>query len=231
MNKIDFIKQKLNLLAKDKQSVFQELGPSLQQMADKEQNQKIVKIPADGNWFTISYDAVEVRADRLVISAKRKLDGMHGSPNDPDGRYYVVEFEGTRAAYLRGMYKHRHRAGGWPYIYWDIRSYAGHPSNPGTRVYVSGFKAHDELRKMINAMENIYGTKNIVNTYINDNLMRFQTGIMQKKTPQQIEKQWSQGLMESMGYKYVEASDVGYPKGSWKGVASHWHKNPEDALS
>ncbi len=231
MNKKDFINKKLDNLSKDGQPIFQDLGESFREMADTNHRQKVVKIPTDGNWFTLSYDAVELKSDRLVISAKRKLDGMAGSPYDPDGRYYAVEFEGTRAAYLRGMYKQRHRLGGWPYIYWDIRSYTNHPTNNDTRVYVAGFRAHEELRKMIKAMEGIYGTKNVVNTYINDNLMRFQTGIMQNKTPDQIEKQWSKGLMESMGYHYVEASDIGYPKGTWKGVASHWYKNQEDALS
>jgi hypothetical protein len=77
-------------------------------------------------------------------------------------------------------------------------------------------------------MERIYGTRNIVNSYINDNLMRFQMGINAGKTPQQIEKGWSKGMMESLGYKCVEAFDTGMPKGNWNGVSVHWCKHEND---
>ncbi len=80
-------------------------------------------------------------------------------------------------------------------------------------------------------MEGAYGTSNIFNSYINDNLLRFQMGIKAKKAPQQIEKEWSQGLMESLGYNYVEAFDTGYPKGHWKEVKVHWCKKKPDLRS
>ncbi len=165
-----------------------------------------------------------MKKDRLVISAKRLRSGLVTSPYDPTEMEYVVEFQGTRAAYLRGYYKARHPMGGWPYISWDIRSYVNSPSNSEVRVYLGDFRAHNELKKLIVAMEGFYGTKNILNTYINDNLSRFQIGVRSNKTPEEIEKAWSKGMMESLGYKYVEAFDVGHPKGSWKGASVHWCK-------
>jgi len=81
---------------------------------------------------------------------------------------------------------------------------------------------------MISAMEAYYGTCNIVNGYIEDNKKRFQTGIAARKTPEQIEREWSQGMMESLGYRYVEAA--GAPRGSWDNIKVHWFKVPKDAL-
>ena len=95
-------------------------------------------------------------------------------------------------------------------------------------VYVKDFFAHNEIRKLITSMEKLYGTSNIVNSYINDNLTRFRAGINAGKTPEEIELAWSKGLMESLGYKHVEAFDTGMPKGSWNGVSVHWCKNPGD---
>jgi hypothetical protein len=129
MSKVDFIKSKLGLLKKDDQSIFDSLADPLSKMAESSQTSNTIHIPADGNWFNVSFDAVEQKSDRLVISAKRTKNGVYGSPSDPDGRQYIVEFEGSRAAYLRGMYKHHHRKGGWPYVYWDIRSYTNHPQH------------------------------------------------------------------------------------------------------
>ena len=65
-------------------------------------------------------------------------------------------------------------------------------------------------------------------SYINDNLLRFQAGIRAGKTPQQIAKDKSMGMMESLGYTHVEAHDKGYPSGSWKEVAVHWCKLEQD---
>lgn len=224
----DFIKSKLALISKDKQKVFEDLQDPISQMAEQGVTTKKVLVPADGNWFKISFDAVEVKNDRLVISAQRSINGITTAQYDPTEKQYVVEFKGTRAAYLRGYYKSRHPIGGWPFIWWDIRSYANHPNNSNTRIYVKDFYAHNEIRKLITAMERMYGTSNIVNSYINDNLMRFQMGVNTGKTPQQIEKDWSKGMMESLGYRYVEAFDTGMPKGKWRGVSVHWCKHDKD---
>ena len=228
MSKENFIKDKILLMKKDNQNGFNDFVEPLQNMVEKNEVSKTVQIPADGNWFKLSFNAVEVKQNRLVISAKRIENGLITSSYDPSLKDYVVEFSGTRAAYLYGYYKHRHPAGGWPYIYWDIRSYTNSIVNPDVRVYVNGFWARDEIRKMILAMEGVYGTKNIVNKYINDNLLRFQLGIKTRKTPQKIEHEWSQGLMEKLGYLYVEAFDTGYPKGGWREVAVHWCKRKQD---
>lgn len=141
---------------------------------------------------------------------------------------YVVEFEGTRAAYLRGYYFAAHRVGGWPYITWDIRSYASISALPGARIYVQDFRANDEIRKLIVAMEAKYHARNIVNTYINDNLLRFQAGIRAGKTPTQIENEKFGDIMSNLGYGHVEAFDKGYPTGNWKEVAIHWCKLGQD---
>ena len=228
MSKKDFIKSKLDLIKKDNQDGFKDLAEPLAQMAENGEISKTVEIPADGNWFTISFDAVQVKENRLVISAKRVKDGLVPSRYDPSTMEYVVEFQGTRAAYLYGYYKPRHPILGRPFISWDIRSYANNPANPSIRVYVSSFRAHNELRRLILAMERVYGTSNIVNKYINDNKLRFQLGIKANKSPEQIEKEWSQGLMESLGYHHVEAADTGYPKGTWKEIDVHWCKNAQD---
>ncbi len=197
-------------------------------MAKQGELGKTVNIPVDGNWFTISFDAIQVKEDRLVISAKHKHTGLITNPRDPTEKQYVVEFIGTRAAYLRGHYTPNHVRYGWPYIHWDIRSYATHPENKALRIYVKEFWANDEIKKLIFAMEGVYGTTNILNSYINDNLLRFQMGIRIGKTPQEIEKKWSNGLIESLGYRFVEAFDSGNTKGSWLEVKSHWCKHAKD---
>lgn len=68
----------------------------------------------------------------------------------------------------------------------------------------------------------------VFNKYINDNLLRFQIGIKAGKTPQEIEKVWSIGLMEGLGYRYVKAEDTGHPIGRWKEVSVHWCKHERD---
>ena len=227
----DFIVKKLLIMKKDKQDVFDKLADPLQAAVEKGSTEGKINIPADGNWFTISFDAVEVKKDRLVITANRLQDGITMSTFNPAERRYVVEFSGTRAAYLRGFYEPHHPIGGWPYIGWDIRSYANHPQNASVRVYVQGFYAHEEIRRLINAMERVHGTTNIFNKYINDNLLRFQLGVQLGKTPEQIEKAWSHGMMESLGYGHVEVFDTGFPKGGWNGVSVHWCKFKTDLKS
>jgi len=54
-------------------------------------------------------------------------------------------------------------------------------------------------------------------------------GIAQNKSVDQIEKEWSRGMMESLGYQHVEAS--GFPKGTWNSVKVHWFKDVKDALN
>lgn len=133
--------------------------------------------------------------------------------------------------YLFGEYHNHHPLGKWPYISWDVRAYANNPQDPNMRVYVYvyGFRAHNEIRRLISAMQLFYGTKNIINGYINDNLQRFRLSLAQNKSIDQIEKEWSQRMMESLGYKYVEAS--GSPKGTWNSVKVHWFKDKKDALN
>ncbi len=215
-------------MKKDAQDGFKDFIEPLQEMVDANEVKKNIKIPADGNWFTLDFKAVQVKENRLVITAKRSHDGWKESGFDPSIKKYIVEFSGTRAAYLYGSYELKHIKYGWPYIHWDIRSYANHPNNSDMRVYVNGFRAPNELKKLIRAMEDMYGTSNIFNTYINDNLFRFQSGIKLKKTPQQIEKEWSQGLMESLGYQNVEAFDCGRPENCWNDVKVHWCKKKQD---
>jgi len=224
----EFILKKLNLMQKDKQPVFDKLAEPLAKMAEQGEQSKKIKIPADGRWFKVSFDAVEVKKNRLVITATRLNDALTVASYDPSEKQYIVNFEGTRAAYLLGFFKQRHPLYGWPYIGWDIRSYANHPTNPAVRVYVRGFVAHDELRKMILAMERVCGTTNIYNKYINDNLMRVQNGIKVGKTIREIEKIWSKGMMESLGYHYVEAFDTGHPRGKWEEIHVHWCKFERD---
>lgn len=223
MSKDDFFKQKLGLLRKDKQGVLGKIADPLEEHLKDNSDRTPLQIPIDGNWFKVSFSAIQVKEDRLVINAERIRNGFIGEQ-------YAVEFKGTRAAYLRGYYEPSHRMGRWPFIHWDIRSYVNHPQDPTKRVYVAGFYAHQELKKMIQRMEQRYGVKNIVNTYINDNLLRLQIGIRAGKTPSEIEKNWSKGMMASLGYHHVEALDVGTKKGAWQGAKVHWFKQKEDAL-
>ena len=148
---------------------------------------------------------------------------------DPSLQEFRIEFQGTRAAYIFGGYHSRHSIGGWPFISWDVRAYANNPQNPNMRVYVSGFYAHEEIKRLITTMEGHYGTRNVLNSYINDNLQRFKMGIAQKKTVDQVEKAWSKGMMESLGYQHVEAS--GLHKETWNSVKVHWFKDVKDALN
>jgi hypothetical protein len=228
MSDKDFINSKLLLMKQDKQPVFDGFVGPLQEIAKQGELGNTVKIPVDGNWFMVSFDAVEVKKDRLVIQARRLIDGLKPVSHDPSEKEYWVEFAGTRAAYLRGFYKSRHPMYGWPYLYWDVRSYANHPDDPAKRIYVHGFHAHEELRKLIFAMEGAHGTSNIYNKYINDNLIRYRQGIRAGKTPEEIEKAWSKGMMESLGYNCVEAFDTGHPKGNWQEVHAHWCKKKQD---
>lgn len=231
MSKKDFLLKNIGFLKKDDQEVFRDLGGVIEGMADKNVISETVQVGADGNWFTVSFDAIDVKKDRLVINAKRVKDGLRSDPYDPSIKQYIVEFEGTRAAYLRGFYKSRHPRFGWSYISWDIRSYANHPRDKNQRVYVAGFRASNEIRRLILAMERATGASHILNSYINDNLLRFQTGILARKTPEQIEKEWSQGMMEGLGYYYVEGFDHGIPKGKWNDVQVHWCKDKSQLSS
>lgn len=84
---------------------------------------------------------------------------------------------------------------------------------------------------MIKAMEARFGTKNTYNKYINDNLLQFQVGVRQsKKTPDEVAYDMNKNLMVSLGYKHVEAIELGLPKGTWREAAVHWFKDPKDAL-
>ncbi len=209
------------LLKKDNQQTFSELAEPLAKMLENGEATKIVKVPSDGNWFKVSFDAVELNENRLVIAADRE-------DNSLQGERYIVSFKDTKAAYLYGMYNHRHTRFGWSYLSWDIRAYTQHPQNASARVYMHGFRAQNEIKRMIHQMEIKFGTKNTLNTYINDNLTRFQLGIKTGKTPEQIERQSSNGTMESLGYKFVEPIDIGHIKGKWDKVAVHWFKHDSD---
>ncbi len=81
MNK-NFINNKLKLLKKDNQNLFSGLAEPLAKMVENGEVSKVVKIPSDGNWFNLSFDAVEVAKNRLVISAERNRDGLQ-----PSGMY------------------------------------------------------------------------------------------------------------------------------------------------
>jgi hypothetical protein len=223
-----FVKNKLELMAQDKQSGFDQFAPALADMASVGVQSRTIQIPADGNWFVVSFDAVEAKADRLLISAKRKMDGMSGVSHNPTEKQYIVEFQGTRAAYLRGFYEPQHRRFGWPYLYFDVRSYITHPQFPGARIYVKDFYAHNEIKKMILAMEGHYGTSNIYNSYINDNLARIRSGIKAGRSIEAIEKEWSKGMMECMGYRHVEALQMDGTPDTWSKVMVHWCKNEQD---
>lgn len=224
----NFIKDKMNLLRKDKQPEFDQFGEVLGQLAQAGESSRLVRIPADGNWFKVAFDAVEQKKDRLVVSARRVKDGLVGSKYDPSAKEYVVEFEGTRAAYLKGYHHDHHRRFGWPYISWDVRSYTTVPQFPDLRVYVESFRAHNEIKKLIQVMEAEFNTGNVYNSYINDNLKRFQSGIRGQKTVTQIESEWSRGMMEGLGFRHVEGFDSGYPQGNWAEVHVHWAKLEQD---
>ncbi len=226
MDRKTFIENKLALLKKDD---TKGLGVLAEPLSKAYFDDKTVKVNADGNWFEVTFDAVQVKEDRAVISAHRIYDGMVPGRFDPSLREFRIEFQGTRAAYLFGEYHNHHPIGCWPYISWDVRAYANNPLNSKMRVYVSGFRAQNEIRRLITFMQSFYGTKNIINSYINDNLQRFKMGIAAKKTVDQIEKEWSQGMMERLGYQYVEAS--GSPKGTWINVKVHWFKDMKDAFN
>lgn len=228
MSENNFVKDKLTLMRADKQVGFGQFADSLDEMAKTGESFRKIQIPADGNWFKISFDAIEQNKDKLIISARRIKNGIHTNKYDPSAKSYTVEFEGTRAAYLIGYYEERHRRYGWPYLSWDIRSYTTISQFPDARIYVENFYAHNEIKKLILAMENLYGSCNIFNSYINDNLKRFRKGIQDGKTVAQIEKEWSRGLMESLGYHYVEGFDEGFPNGNWNDAAIHWAKLEQD---
>ncbi len=223
MDKKQFITKKLEFLKKDNQKTFSDLAEPLAKMLEKGEASKVVKVPS-GKYFDVSFDAVEVKENRLVISAARQSDGF---VNDR----YIVGFENTRAAYLYGMYNSHNPKYGWSYLSWDIRAYRNHPTISDARVYVHNFRAQKEISKMIQQMEIRFGTRNTLNQYINDNLTRFQSAIRAGKTPEQIEKAASMGTMESLGYKYVEAKDIGRRKGHWDKVAVHWFKDESDRMS
>jgi len=218
-----FIIEKLNIIKQDNQPEISRLVDPLTKKADDIDPSTSIIVPADKKKFQVSFPAIEVKKDRLVINAERVLDGFIGEQ-------YVVEFKGTRAAYLRGSHNHSYRYGGWSYIEWDIRSYAEHPTEKNKRVYVKDFYAHAELKKLIQRMEQKFGTKNILNTYINDNLLRLKAGIQMGKTIEEIERLWSKGMMEQLGYKYVEALDEESIKNETYGTKIHWFKSSLDAL-
>ena len=61
------------------------------------------------------------------------------------------------------------------------------------------FGAMNEMERLIKTMEKNFNTSNILNSFIEDNLTRFKRGLSSGKTPEQIEKQWSMGMMEKLG--------------------------------
>lgn len=79
-------------MKQDKQPVFDGFVGPLQEMAKQGELTKKINIPADGQWFSVSFDAVQVKEDRLVISAKRIQDGMMPNPHNPTEKQYVVNF-------------------------------------------------------------------------------------------------------------------------------------------
>ena len=185
----------------------------LREGIEKNIGQKKFKVPIQGAWFSCEFDAVEVKKDRLVITAERLFDGIHNER-------YEVTFSGTRAAYLVGFYKTGNQ---WPYLTWDIRSYQNHPTVKEKRVYLNGFYAHDEIKKMIQKMEPRFGFRNVLNSYIHDNEMRVKLGLALKKSGERIERDWSRGLMEGLGYQNVELI-VG------RKIESHWFKDKKDSM-
>lgn len=222
-----FITDKLATIQADKQTDFKDLLKPMADMAEKNERTRLVK--ADGNWFKVDFDVVDQIGNRLIIAAERINDGRMPSTHNPTAIEYRVEFKQTRAAYLYGYYSPVHRVGRWPYLSWNIRAYANAP-NTGQRVYISGFRAHDEIQKMLTIMNSHYAARHVVNEYILDNLSRFKAGLLTKKTPEEIEREWSHGMMESMGYPYVEAIDRGLPKGAWNGVEVHWYMNKHESM-
>jgi hypothetical protein len=230
MSQEKFINSKLSMLTQDKQSVFSEIAAPLSAMMEKGDVSKIVKIPSDNNWFKLSFDAIQVAEDRMIISAERLTDGLIKIPGDRNHGNYIVEFNGTRAAYLRGFFEPRHRIGGWSFIHWDVRSYAVSPLDKKARVYVKNFRAPSELKRLIMAMEGFHGAQNIVNSYINDNLSRFQAGIKNGHSVTEIELAWSKGLMENLGYRYVEALGQGSNPCDWHKTEVHWCKQECDLI-
>jgi len=107
----DFLLQKLKYLTKDAQPVFDRLSDTLQQGAENAAPGKSITVPVDGDWFRISFDAIEEKDDRAVITAHRTFDGMVAGRYNPCLREFRVEFHGTRAAYLFGEYHERHSLG------------------------------------------------------------------------------------------------------------------------
>jgi hypothetical protein len=83
---------------------------------------------------------------------------------------------------------------------------------------------------MLTIMHVTHALRHVANSYINDNLARFKAGLLANKTAEQIERNWSQGLMESLGYHHVEAFDRGLPKGKWNKVEVHWIKTPHESM-
>jgi hypothetical protein len=223
MDRKDFILSKLKLAKQDKQKTFSNLSEPLAKMIEKDEASEIVKVPVDGNWFKIEFDAVKVKEDRLVISAKKMESPIQ---NDT----YMINFEGTRAAYLAARYNHPSFRCPYPYIDWDIRSYAKHPHKTNMRVYVHEFRLQKEIPVMIKKMEERYNTSHCYNKYVNDNLQRLQTGIKQGKSPEQLELIKSNGMMESLGYTYVDVLDRGNPKGEWRDIYVHWCKSKNQRI-
>lgn len=82
MSQEKFIDGKLGILKQDKQPVFSEIAAPLATMMDKGAVSEIVKIPSDNNWFKLSFDAVQVGEDRMIISAERLTDGLIKIPGD-----------------------------------------------------------------------------------------------------------------------------------------------------
>ena len=222
-----FINAKLANINTDKQDDLKGLLKPMADMAEKNERTRIVK--TDGNWFKVDFDVVDQISDRLVIVAERVHDGPVIISTAQIPIEYKIEFKYTRAAYLYGYYNNAHRIGRWPYLSWDVRAYATSP-NSGQRVYVQGFHAHEEIRKMLVKMNTYYGVRHIVNKYINDNLARFKAGVLAGKSPEMIEREWSRGMMESLGYSCVEAIDTSQPKGKWNGVDVHWFKNKNETI-
>jgi hypothetical protein len=211
----DFLNKKIKTIIKDGQ--MGDFVEPLQEMMEAGDEEKAIRITPDGNWFKVSFDAVQVKKDRLLISAKKVTSHQF------DQHTYSIGFEGTRAAYLWAKVS-QPRFHGWSYLHWDVRAYR---EFQGHRVYVREFRAREELKTMIREMESMTGVRNIFNSYINDNFNRIKHGVEAGKNAVDLEKEWSKGLFEGLGYRHCEVDLVG-DGGQIMDVNSHWCKDEHD---
>ncbi|MBX2808139.1 MAG: hypothetical protein KTR20_05850 [Cellvibrionaceae bacterium] len=170
----------------------------------------MITIPADGNWFEVPFQAEKNAKGQCVIKANKRSRGLY---NDQ----YRVDFQHTRAVYLRAYYEHRHPKYGWPFIHWQMRSstYGSDAQQTLQPISVQDFNPRAEIRRMLETMTRVYPVKHLL--YSCSSAQQRQIALCL----------WAPGIMDALGYTQVEL--IEQPDAGNSGI--HWFTSTQTPIA